>query len=135
MARSLPSADEYAEGLVRRRQLGEQFAAVLSRYDVIVSPTMHVVAPQIDDGWDDAYDDPWMGTPFTAVVNMLRLTAMSAPVGLVDGLPVGLQVIGRAGDEATVLHVCQSLENIQPWTSRPDLAAGGVSKSPRYVGE
>jgi amidase len=63
-----------------------------------------------------------MGTPFTAVVNMLRLTAMSYPVGMVAGLPVGLQVIGRAGDEATLLRICRALETVRPWTGRPDLA-------------
>jgi Asp-tRNA(Asn)/Glu-tRNA(Gln) amidotransferase A subunit family amidase len=124
MAHGPPTAGEYEEGLARRARTAEQFAAVFADYDVIVSPTMHVIAPEIDDGWESPYDDPWMGTPFTAVVNMLRLTAASYPVGLLDGLPVGLQVIGRAGDEAGVLDVCRSLETVQPWTSRPRIHAG-----------
>jgi Asp-tRNA(Asn)/Glu-tRNA(Gln) amidotransferase A subunit family amidase len=121
MAHALPTASQYTQELAQKRRLGELFEKVLARYDVIVSPTMHVVAPKVDDGWESPYGDPWMGTPFTAVVNMLQLTAMTYPVGMVDGLPVGLQVIGRGGDEARVLQVCRTLETIQPWTSRPEL--------------
>jgi Asp-tRNA(Asn)/Glu-tRNA(Gln) amidotransferase A subunit family amidase len=122
LSQALPTASEYADGLAQRDRLGRQLDDVLARYDVIVSPTMPVVAPLVDDGWDTPYDDPWMGTSFTAVVNMLRLTAMTYPVGMVGGLPVGLQVIGRAGDEATLLGVCRALETVRPWTERPDLA-------------
>jgi Asp-tRNA(Asn)/Glu-tRNA(Gln) amidotransferase A subunit family amidase len=121
MAQPLPTAHQYTEELARKHRVGELFEKVLDRYDVIVTPTMHVVAPLADDGWESPYDDPWMGTPFTAVVNMLRLTAMTYPVGMVDGLPVGLQVIARGGDEAGVLQVCRTLERVQPWTSRPEL--------------
>jgi Asp-tRNA(Asn)/Glu-tRNA(Gln) amidotransferase A subunit family amidase len=64
-----------------------------------------------------------MGTNFTAVVNFARLTAASYPCGLVEGLPVGLQVIGRAGAETTVLRICRALEEVQPWTGRPPVEA------------
>ena len=119
-----PSELEYAAGLARQQRLAEQFAEVFARFDVIVSPTMAVVAPPVDDGWGTPYADEWMGTPFTAVANMLRLTALSFPVGLIDGLPVGLQIVGRAGDERTVLDVCRRLETVRPWTVRPGVAAG-----------
>jgi Asp-tRNA(Asn)/Glu-tRNA(Gln) amidotransferase A subunit family amidase len=121
MSQPLPTASEYAEGKARQQWLATQFEEVFARYDVIVSPTMHVVAPEVDEGWGSPYDDPWMGTPFTAVVNMLRLTAISYPVGILNGMPVGLQVIGRARDEAALLQVCERLEAVQPWTGRPGL--------------
>jgi Asp-tRNA(Asn)/Glu-tRNA(Gln) amidotransferase A subunit family amidase len=117
-----PTADQYAEALVRRQKLVYQFEQAFDRFDVIVSPTMHVVAPQLDDGWESLYDDPWRGTPFTAAMNLLHLPAISYPVGMLDGLPVGLQIIGRGGDETTVMQVCRDLERVHPWTSRPDLA-------------
>jgi Asp-tRNA(Asn)/Glu-tRNA(Gln) amidotransferase A subunit family amidase len=121
-----PSEPEYTEGLVNQQHLAEQFAEVFARFDVIVSPTMAVVAPPVDDGWGTPYDDDWMGTSFTAVVNMLRLTAVSYPVGLIDGLAVGLQIVGRAGDERTVLELCRRLETVRPWTVRPGIAAGSA---------
>jgi Asp-tRNA(Asn)/Glu-tRNA(Gln) amidotransferase A subunit family amidase len=122
MSQPAPTAEQYSGALAYREQLVAQFDALFARYDILVSPTMHVTAPAVDDGWDTPYPDAWMGTPFTAVGNLLRLTAASYPVGLLDGLPVGLQVIGRSGDEARVLQVCRALEIARPWTARPPIA-------------
>jgi Asp-tRNA(Asn)/Glu-tRNA(Gln) amidotransferase A subunit family amidase len=86
--------------------------------DVICSPTMAVVAPQAPDGWGTPYEDPFMGTNFTFLANALGYPAASVPVGRVDGLPVGLQVIARPGEEATVLRVCQAYEAAaESWTA------------------
>jgi Asp-tRNA(Asn)/Glu-tRNA(Gln) amidotransferase A subunit family amidase len=58
----------------------------------------------------------------TTMVNTMGLTAASVPAGMVDELPVGLQVIGRRGDEATVLRIARALEQARPWTQlRPPL--------------
>jgi Asp-tRNA(Asn)/Glu-tRNA(Gln) amidotransferase A subunit family amidase len=122
MSQPPPTADDYADALVRQERLQHQFSQAFRRFDVIVSPTMHVVAPQLDDGWESPYDDPWRGTPYTAAMNLLHLPAVSYPVGMVGRLPVGLQIIGRGGDETTVMQVCRDLERVHPWTSRPDLA-------------
>jgi Asp-tRNA(Asn)/Glu-tRNA(Gln) amidotransferase A subunit family amidase len=121
MASTPPTAVDYREGLVRQGRLRQQFEEIFRSYDVVITPTMPVVAPPVDDGWGTPYGDDWMGTPFTAVVNMLKLTAMSYPVGLVDGLPVGLQIIGPSGHEDLVLDVCRHLEAVRPWSTRPDL--------------
>jgi Asp-tRNA(Asn)/Glu-tRNA(Gln) amidotransferase A subunit family amidase len=51
----------------------------------------------------------------TALVNVTGLTGASVPAGLVDGMPVGLQIIGPRGGEATVLWVCRALEISRPW--------------------
>jgi aspartyl-tRNA(Asn)/glutamyl-tRNA(Gln) amidotransferase subunit A len=120
MSHPLPTAAAYREARVRQRRLHQQFEKIFAGFDVIVSPTMHVLAPPVDDGWDSPYDDPWMGTPFTAVVNMLKLTAMSYPVGRLDGLPVGLQIVAPGGQDATVLEVGRLLETVRPWAARPD---------------
>jgi Asp-tRNA(Asn)/Glu-tRNA(Gln) amidotransferase A subunit family amidase len=121
MGSSPPTAADYRASLVRQRHLREQFEEIFRTYDVVITPTMPVVAPPVNDGWGTPYGDDWMGTPFTSVVNMLKLTAISYPVGLVDGLPVGLQIIGPGGHEVQVLEVCRHLEAVRPWTTRPDL--------------
>ena len=92
---------------------------LFERYDVLCSPTMAVVAPIAPEGWGSPYSDPFMGTNFTFLANATGCPAASVPCGLVDGLPVGLQVVGRPGAEATVLRVCRALEQQQPPPSRP----------------
>ena len=94
--------------------------AVFAAHDVICSPTMATVAPIAPAGWATPYADPYMGTNFTFIANSTGCPAASVPCGLVDGLPVGLQVIGRPGDEATVLRVCRALETALPEFPRPE---------------
>jgi Asp-tRNA(Asn)/Glu-tRNA(Gln) amidotransferase A subunit family amidase len=111
----------------RRARLLSEMQKVFEDFDVVCSPTMPVVAPVASAGWATAYDDPFMGTNFTFLANTTGCTAGSVPCGFVDGLPVGLQVVGRPGDEATVLRVCRAFESAQPnpptppapWTSKP----------------
>ena len=77
--------------------------AVFATHDVLCSPTMATVAPVAPPGWATPYADSYMGTNFTFIANSTGCPAASVPCGLVDGLPVGLQIIGPPGDEATVL--------------------------------
>ena len=53
-----------------------------------------------------------------------RAAAVSVPAGLSDGLPLGLQIIGRAFDEETVLRVGQVLEEAAAFTHLPSFIAG-----------
>ena len=92
---------------------------LFERHDVLCSPTMSAVAPVAPDGWATPYPDPFMGTNFTFVANTTGRPAASVPCGLAGSLPVGMQVIGRPGDEATVLRVCQAFESARPEFSRP----------------
>jgi len=109
----------YAHAMDQRAELLRRFDEILEDHDVLITPTMHVTAPVASSGWQMPYDDAWMGTPFTGIVNLLAHTAATYPVGLLRGLPVGLHVIARPWDEGTVLKVCRTLETVKPWTSRP----------------
>jgi Asp-tRNA(Asn)/Glu-tRNA(Gln) amidotransferase A subunit family amidase len=94
--------------------------AVFATHDVLCSPTMATVAPVAPDGWATPYADAYMGTNFTFIANSTRCPAASVPCGLVDGMPVGLQIIGPPGDEATVLRACRAVETASPAPPRPD---------------
>ena len=58
-------------------------------------------------------------TPFTAPYNMTGQPAVSIPLHwTVDGLPIGVQLVGRQGDEATLIALSAQLERAEPWAHR-----------------
>lgn len=87
---------------------------LLTEYDVVLTPAVAVPAfplgerPQSIDGQE--VDQLWGAFPFAVPFNVAGVPAASVPCGLVDGLPVGAQLVTRAGTEALLLDVCQQLE-------------------------
>jgi len=58
------------------------------------------------------------------VANFSGLPAMSVPLGEANGLPIGVQFVGRFADEATLFQLAAQLEQAAPWTGRrPKVAA------------
>jgi aspartyl-tRNA(Asn)/glutamyl-tRNA(Gln) amidotransferase subunit A len=108
-----------AEGLATAREaVGEQVAALIAALrdvDVLLCATVPAPAPRIGaeqvvvDGHELHVE--WMLTRLTSVFDAARLPALSVPFGRSrDGLPIGVQLIGRHLDEATVLRVGSRLE-------------------------
>ncbi|HEX3805388.1 MAG TPA: amidase family protein, partial [Gaiellaceae bacterium] len=69
--------------------------------------------------------DPWEQflrggelTPFTPIVNVTGQPAMSVPFGIVDGLPVGVQLIGAPAREDVLFRLAGQLEAAHPWGTR-----------------
>jgi aspartyl-tRNA(Asn)/glutamyl-tRNA(Gln) amidotransferase subunit A len=61
---------------------------------------------------------------FTSLWNLIGLPALSAPMGFVEGLPVGLQIVGKAWDEATVFRVADAYQQLTSWHRQvPELAS------------
>lgn len=92
-------------------------SSLLDRYDVLVSPTM----PDVAFAAGEALADPvtqqhWIDwTPFTYPINMTRNPAASVPVGLsAEGLPIGMQLVGRHYDDRLVLRVVRTVERLRP---------------------
>jgi aspartyl-tRNA(Asn)/glutamyl-tRNA(Gln) amidotransferase subunit A len=92
---------------------------------VLLTPT----APSAAFAIGEKQDDPiamYLNDVFTVPVNLAGLPGISVPAGLAaDGLPLGLQVIGRAFDEATVLRVGEVIETAAGFTAKPAFLAGG----------
>ncbi len=101
------------------------FAVAFERVDCILAPT----APSAAFAIDEKSDDPiamYLNDVFTVPANLAGLPAISVPAGLsADGLPLGLQIIGRAFDEETVLRVAEVLEDAAQFRHLPGFVAGG----------
>ena len=95
------------------------FEAAWGKVDAVLTPT----SPNAAFGVGEKSDDPvsmYLNDVFTVPVNLAGLPAMSLPAGLsADGLPLGLQLIGKAFDEETLFRVGQSIEKAANFTARP----------------
>jgi aspartyl-tRNA(Asn)/glutamyl-tRNA(Gln) amidotransferase subunit A len=96
------------------------FTDAFERVDVILTPS----TPSAAFPTGEKMDDPvamYLNDVFTVPVNLAGLPGISVPAGLSEeGLPLGLQVIGRAFDEETVLKVGEVLETAAAFTARPE---------------
>ena len=116
---SVTGAD-YAAALGYFDILRQQFADVFDEYDLLLSPTMAVPAfPPGDRPARIAGRDVhpfWGFLPFTYPINMIGHPAASIPAGFSsDGMPIGLHIVGRRGDEETVLAASAAFEKARPW--------------------
>ncbi len=95
-----------------RRKIVEDFQAAFEKCDLILTPTAPTPAFPIGD--KSMQENPitmWLNDVFTVSISLAGLPAMSLPIGLTsDGLPLGLQVIGKAFDEGDVFKVASALE-------------------------
>jgi len=99
----------YVKAQQVRTLIKREFDDVLSTVDAILAPTSPNVAFRIGDKADDPLA-MYLNDACTLPVNIAGLPGISVPCGLSDGMPVGLQVIGRAFDEETVLRVADAYE-------------------------
>ncbi|HSJ87885.1 MAG TPA: amidase [Anaerolineales bacterium] len=102
------------------RKRCEQF---FEYYDLLLTPTTPIAAPTIQG--HDAVEQAGRLTRFTAPFNLAGLPALSLPCGFTgEGLPVGLQIIGRAWADSKVLNAGYAFEQVTNWHDlRPELAA------------
>jgi Asp-tRNA(Asn)/Glu-tRNA(Gln) amidotransferase A subunit family amidase len=110
------SEDEYHAARAWRDDQHRTFEDLWTRYDLVAVPTAPYVAPRRPaDPWAMPWETMDHYITNTALANILRLTAVSVPAGFVEGLPVGLQLIGPRRSEALALRACHALERVRPW--------------------
>lgn len=111
---------------VPRTAAYEEIQDTLAGYDVLVTPTLTVppYSKRLADGYPTEIDGhSVMGVPtdvmLTWVFNMTGHPVASIPGGFTDeGLPVGLQIVGRRFAEEDILSVAATMERIRPWTAQ-----------------
>lgn len=101
---------------------------IFAKYDLICTPTLGIIAPEVPTGeWDQPYTDPFyashISTCYTYIANILGLPAASVPCGFIDGMPIGMQIIGARFADVKVMRAAQAFSIIQPWMDyHPGLA-------------
>jgi aspartyl-tRNA(Asn)/glutamyl-tRNA(Gln) amidotransferase subunit A len=105
-----------------RTLIRRDFDRVLEACDVLVAPTTPTTAFRIGERVDDPLQ-MYLADVFTLALSLAGLCGLSLPCGLDDlGLPIGLQIMGGAFDEETVLRVAHAYEQATGWhTQRPAL--------------
>jgi amidase len=123
------SGGEYLRATMQVQTFGRKLLARLEAYDVWLTPTyMH---PTIRVGeWASLRPKKildrivnWIAP--CPIVNVTGQPAIALPTGFDDnGLPLGLQLVGRPAGEETILALAAELERAQPWLHRPAIATG-----------
>ncbi|HVL70619.1 MAG TPA: amidase, partial [Beijerinckiaceae bacterium] len=117
------SAADYIRAVQAFHRIGRRLGAFFERYDVLLTPTLARASLPLGairtDGSLPAFRAAMAPMiAFTALHNLAGTPAASLPLAWSDGLPLGLQIAGRAGDEATLLALSAQLERARPWRHR-----------------
>jgi aspartyl-tRNA(Asn)/glutamyl-tRNA(Gln) amidotransferase subunit A len=118
------TALEYARSALEREEYCDRMLSFFENYDLLLTPSTAVPAFDIDKfevteigGIKGSPTLEW--TPFTYPFNFTGQPAASVPCGWTDdGLPVGLQIVGRRFEDLTVLRAAAAFEQASPWADR-----------------
>lgn len=107
-----------------RTLIKQDFDKVFENYDVIIGPA----SPTVAFGIGENINDPitmYMSDLLTIPVNLAGLPGMSIPAGFSEGLPVGLQIIGKPFDESTMYKVAYAFEQATDFHTKKPVILGG----------
>jgi aspartyl-tRNA(Asn)/glutamyl-tRNA(Gln) amidotransferase subunit A len=123
-----PTPTEYRAAIEVRARNVEKFRSLLGRGDLLLSPTARFLPPEFDPAWVSGPPTEWFDN--TAMFNWIGWPAISVPGGFVNGLPVGLQIAGRPGSEASLFAAAAAFEKLSPDCQRaPDCHPDGQSRN------
>ena len=114
------TGEEFVKAMLAYQRVRSQADDIMEEYDLLLTPTMSVPAfqvgqfPRVIEGQSV---DPRLGyMPYTPVFNLTGQPAASVPCGFTeDGMPIGLHIVGRRGEEETVLRASAAFEEAKPW--------------------
>lgn len=109
-------SDDYRTALAKRRRMAAFAASLFSEADVLVMPGNLITPPPVTEVSDDLERYVRVNVATlrpTCPVNLLELCAVSIPVGLdASGMPVGLQLVARGGDDESLLGIALAVEQV-----------------------
>jgi aspartyl-tRNA(Asn)/glutamyl-tRNA(Gln) amidotransferase subunit A len=104
----------YLKAQQLRQLISDDFKQAFEQVDVIMGPTTPTPAFNLGEKSDDPVA-MYLADIYTIAVNLAGLPGMSVPAGLVNGRPVGLQIIGNYFDEARLLNVAHQFQQVTEW--------------------
>ncbi len=112
-------SEGYYEGFYKKAQqvrtlVRRDFDRCFQTVDVLATPTSPVAGFRLGERTADPLQ-MYLADVYTIPVNLAGLPGISVPCGFVEGLPVGLQLVGRPFEEATVLRVAYAYEQATEW--------------------
>ncbi|HVC85961.1 MAG TPA: amidase [Gaiellaceae bacterium] len=127
----------FAQAVAGLQRMARRVVSFWDDVDVVLTPGLGRLPVPV--GWMFEPDDPWEQfrrggafTPFTPIVNVTGQPAAMVPFGVVDGLPVGIQLIGHPAGEAALFRLAAQIEEAHPWAQRlPSFPAGDGGASIR----
>jgi len=104
-----------------RTLIRREFDQAFDKYDALVTPTSPTVPFKIGEKVDDPLQ-MYLSDVCTLPINIAGLPAISIPAGFADGLPIGMQIIGKPFAEETILKVAYAYEQATEWhKKRPEI--------------
>jgi aspartyl-tRNA(Asn)/glutamyl-tRNA(Gln) amidotransferase subunit A len=100
-----------------RTLIRREFDQAFTKYDALVTPTSPTVPFKIGEKMDDPLQ-MYLSDVCTIPVNIAGLPAISIPAGFADGLPIGLQIIGKPFAEESILKIAYAYEQATEWHKR-----------------
>jgi aspartyl-tRNA(Asn)/glutamyl-tRNA(Gln) amidotransferase subunit A len=117
-----PATPALLESFEVRARNRKRFDDVLSRFDVLMSPTVQFTAPTVEE-WHQSWREMRKFIPIytsdTFMFNWIGLPAISIPVGFMNGLPLGLQLVGRPDSEPLLFRLAHAYLERFPRPERP----------------
>jgi aspartyl-tRNA(Asn)/glutamyl-tRNA(Gln) amidotransferase subunit A len=107
----------YVKAQKVRTLISREFAAALAKCDALVTPTSPTVPFRIGEKTDTPLQ-MYLSDVCTMPMNIAGIPAISVPAGFVDGLPIGLQVLGKPFSEETLFRVAYAYEQATEWHKR-----------------
>ena len=100
-----------------RTLIKQEFDQSFEKYDALITPT----SPTVPFKLGEKVDDPvqmYLSDVCTLPINIAGVPAMTVPAGFADGLPIGMQIIGRHFNEETILRIAFAYEQATEWHKR-----------------
>jgi amidase len=111
------SGADYVNALTQLHNGAREIVEALLPYDALLTPTL--TRPAVALGTINRIEEMLAWIPFTFPFNVTGQPAFSLPNGFSkDGLPIGLQIVGRQNDEAGIISIATAFEQAQPWRDR-----------------